>query len=362
MKRTKSKSRLLCLGLCLVLTGCGTAGEVSPAETSSAAETSETAEETVYLSVATSGNWENIIRGELFEEYTEKLSAWSDGEIVMKIYYDGELGTDLELIAGVQEGTLCIVNLVPTYQTSAVPEAALLDIPGLFETTEEFNYFIDNYYMDSLQEYYQAAGIRLLTCSAFSFRQLTSNQEVTSLTDLKGLKLRTMESEYQIAFWQSMGATVIPLSFTEVRLAIQQGILDAQENPLGYMITTNLIGVQDYVILTNHLPMISTYLMNEEQYQALSEEDRELLQRFMDEMSQELVEQEPAEEDEILEELTAQGVQISEASKDIREGIQAGKEVVIGMLREDLGAEVVDDYLEQVAEAKEAYAAENEIE
>ncbi|MCD8053875.1 MAG: TRAP transporter substrate-binding protein [Lachnospiraceae bacterium] len=359
MKKNKLKGWLLCLGVCLALTGCGAAGNASGEETSSEAETVEETEDVVYLSVATSGNWENIVRGELFEEYTEKLYEWSDGGIVMKIYYDGELGTDLELIAAVQEGTLCIVNLVPTYQTSAVTEAALLDIPGLFDTTGEFNYFIDNYYMDSLQEYYQEAGIRLLTCSAFSFRQLTSNQEITSLSDLKGLKLRTMESEYQIAFWQSMGATVIPMSFTEVRLAIQQGILDAQENPLGYMITTNLLGVQDYVILTNHLPMISTYLMNEEQYQALSEENRELLQRFMDEMSRELVEQEPAEEQEILEELAEQGVQISEASEDFREGIQAGKEVVIEMLHEDLGDEIVDDYLTRVEEAKESYEAEN---
>lgn len=157
-----------------------------------------------------------------------------------------------------------------------------------------------------------------------------------------------------------MGATVIPLSFTEVRLAIQQGILDAQENPLGYIITTNLIGVQDYVILTNHLPMISTYLMNEEQYQALSDENKKLLQRFMDEMSQELVEQEPAEEEEILEDLAAQGVHILEASEDIQQGIQDGKEVVIEMLRGDLGDPIVDDYLARVEEAKEAYAAENQ--
>ncbi len=374
MKGKRIRWWIVCLAFALALSGCGTSEKTAQENTSAvqiaeateeaSSATDESEEETgeedvVYLSVATSGNWENIIRGDLFEEYSEKLLEWSDGKLVMKIYYDAELGTDLELIAGVQEGTLCIVNLVPTYQTSAVPEAALLDIPGLFETTEEFNYFIENYYWDQMQAFYNEAGIRMLTCSAFTYRQLTSNREISSLADMKGLKLRTMESEYQIAFWQSMGATVIPMSWQEVRLAIQQGILEAQENPIGYMVSTNLAEVQDYVILTNHVPMISSYLMNEEQYQALSDENKKLLQRFMDEMSQELVEQEPAEEEEILEDLAAQGVHILEASEDIQQGIQDGKEVVIEMLRGDLGDPIVDDYLARVEEAKEAYAEEN---
>ncbi|MCD8009247.1 MAG: TRAP transporter substrate-binding protein, partial [Lachnospiraceae bacterium] len=280
MKGSGIRRWMICLALLLGLTGCGTTKETensTSAAQSDTAETSRTAEESeegeeedvVYLSVATSGNWEPIIRGELFEEYAEKLLEWSDGKLVMKIYYNAELGSDLELIAGVQEGTLCIVNLVPAYQTSVVPEAALLDIPGLFESTEEFNYFIENYYWDQMQSFYNEAGIRMLTCSAFAFRQLTSNQEISSLSDLQGLKLRTMEVEYQIAFWQSMGATVIPMSWQEVRLAIQQGILDAQENPIGYVISANLAEVQNYITLTNHMPMVSSYLMNEEQYQAL---------------------------------------------------------------------------------------------
>ncbi len=353
----KGRAPAVLAAMILLLAGCQ--ADTPGTATEPAAGEEEERTDVVNLSVATTGNWENTLRGELFDQYTRELSDWSGGKLKMKIYDNAQLGTDLELIAGVQEGTLNIVNLVPSYQISAVPEAALLDIPGFFDTTEEFNYFIDHYYLDTLQEFYHAAGIRLLTCSAFTYRQLTSTREIASIRDLQGLQLRTMENKYQSAFWQFMGATVIPLSYREVRLSIQRGILEAQENPIEYMISGNLADVQGYVTLTNHVPMVSTYLMNEEQYEALSEENQELLQRFMDEMEEELRNREPEREEEILEELREQGITVTEASADIRQGIEEGGERVIEMLREDLGDEVVDDFLVRAEEAKTADRNEN---
>ena len=336
--------------------GCGNSREAAET-TSAAAETAaEEKKDVVYLSMATSGNWSDILRGDLWEEYCRKLEAWSDGTLIMKTYYGGALGGDLELIEGVTEGTLCIINSVPSYQISAVPEAALLDVPGLFESTEEYNDFIENYYLDTLQSFYHRKGIRLLSSSAFAYRVLTSNTPVHNMEDLSRLKLRTMENKYHVAFWQAMGASVISMNWNEVRLAIQQNILQAQENPLGYMISSNLQDVQDQVILTNHVLMISNFLMNEQQYEALSPEHKELLQRFFDEMSRELVERQPQEDEELIRQLTEEGVQVYDASEDIRQAIAGvGQPMVLRLLRQDLGNEIVDDFLDKVIEAKNHY-------
>ena len=345
--------------LCAVLAGCSGEKKMQPepAESTEAVTESAEREDKVYLSMATSGNWGQILRGNLWDSYCRKLEEWSDGRIVMNGYFNGSLGNDLELIEGVREGTLCIINSVPSYQTSVVPEAALLDVPGLFESTGEYNYFIENYYLDTLQSFYHRKGIRLLSSSAFDFRIMTSNTPVKSMSDLKGFKLRTMENKYHIAFWQAMGASVFSMNFNELRMAIQQNLLQGQENPIGYMISARLSDVQDNVILTNHVLMISNFLMNEEQYEALSEEDKALLQKFFDEMSRELVEQQPAEDRKLLENLLEENIQVYEAAPEIREAItEKGQPIVLEMLRKDLGDDVVDDFLAKVKEAKENYS------
>ena len=362
MKRKKWRLAGICLG-CTLLAACGKGSgkePAVPAETTAETVQESGEEETVYLSMATTGNWSDILRGDLWDEYCRKLTDWSGGKLVMRSYFNGALGNDLELIEGVAEGTLCIINSVPSYQISVVPEAALLDVPGLFESPEEYNIFIENYYMDTIQSFYQAKGIRLLVSSAFDFRVLTSNTPIRSMQDLKDLKLRTMENKYHIAFWQAMGASAMSMSFNQVSLAIQQGFLQAQENPLGYMISSRLSEVQDQVVRTNHELMVSNFLMNEEQYQALSEENKEMLQRFLEEMSRELVQQQPTEDAMLSEILQGEGIRIYDAPEDIRRAIaEKGKPVVLDLLRDDLGEEVVEDFLEKVEQAKAAYRERN---
>ena len=363
--------KYISIGLCLIMTvilaGCGSSGHTeqntektlpaSVAETEAVKTDAPSPSDTVWLSMATSGNWEDIARGEIWNDYCEKLSDWSGGKLQIRSYFNGSLGNDLELIEGAKEGTLSIINSVPSYQISVVPEAALLDVPGLFDSTAEYNYFVQNYYMPTLVDFYLAHGLRLLSSSAFDFRVLTANTPVRSVNDLKGLKLRTMENPYHMAFWQALGASAISMNFNQVRLSIQQGILQAQENPLGYMVSSDLLAVQDQVVLTNHVPMINNFLMNETQYQALSEENRELLARFFKEMNEELVNRQPDENEKLVKDLSGKGINIYDASDDIKAAIKnTAQQVVIDMLRKDLGDDIVDDYLEKVAQAKAEFA------
>ena len=146
------------------------------------------------------------------------------------------------------------------------------------------------------------------------------------------------------------------MNFNELRMAVQQNLLEGQENPLGYMVSANLAEVQDQVILTNHVPMISNYLMNEEQYERLTEKQKALLRRFFDEMEGELVQKQPVEDAQMLEQLREEGIHIYDASDDIREAVlNRGQPIVLDMLREDLGDAVVDDFLDKVESARESY-------
>ena len=301
--------------------------------------------------MATSGNWENVVRGKLFEEYVEKLTDWSQGRMLIQLYDNGALGDDLQILEGVRSGTLNIINCVPSYLSPAVPEAALLDIPALFGGPEAFNAMMDAGYQEVMQEYFSQNGLYLLSCRAFDMRQMTSNVPVQEPADLEGLQLRTMETEYHVAFWRALGALPIPMSFNQVWVALQLGSIQGQENPLYYLESARLSEVQDYVVLTNHLPMISCYVMNLDQWEALAPQYQQLLQRFMDEMEAELLEETQAQNQEILAFSREQGLEILEISESLRGLMQEAREVVVQMLREDLGDETVDQYLAAVNQA-----------
>ena len=308
-------------------------------------DTQQDDEDVLYLTMATTGNWEELLRGDLMEEYSKKLYEWSDGKMILTTLYNGVLGNDLELVRAVQEGTISIVNSVPSYQSGIVPEAALLDVPGLFESVEEYNTFMKENYLVFMQRRYKKKGIHLISSTAYTFRVLTSNREIQSLDDIRGLKIRTMENKYQMEFWQNMGAIVSPLYWAQVRTAIQQGMVEAQENPVGYMKSSDLADVQDYVCMTNHMPMISNVIINEEQFQSMTKEQQELLTRMFQEMDAELARRQPEEDQQLIEELKVNGCVVSEPGEDIQEAIREAGKSVLDTLREDLGNSVVDEFL-----------------
>ena len=84
-------------------------------------------------------------------------------------------------------------------------------------------------YMDVMQQYYNDAGLQLLGSFAYTFRQMSSNKPAQTLADLQGLRIRTMENRYHEIYWQAMGATSIPLVFSELYMALSQDTMDAQE-------------------------------------------------------------------------------------------------------------------------------------
>ena len=135
-------------------------------------------EEVLHLSISTAAFWEGTAVGEALEKNCEKLEEWSEGTIDICIYDGGVMGSDSELIPGVQQGTLSIVNSVSAAQVSVVPEAALLSIPCIFDSYEEYNQLLQGEFFDTLQTYYNKAGLQLLCCFGNEYRNLTTNRPV----------------------------------------------------------------------------------------------------------------------------------------------------------------------------------------
>lgn len=237
----KFKLGLAMLLSMLFLIGCG--GKKDGGDTS--AKTYE-----VYLGC---DNAEDSVTYLLLDKFATLMEEKSDGRIVAKRFSNAKLGGDVELIEGAQNGkvTFVVQNTAP--QVNFVPEVGIFDLPMVFPNIEVARKVLDGPLLDKLKEYYAKQNIKLFGYGDQGFRQMTSNRRVDSYADLKGQKIRTMSNPNHIEFWKAVGANPTPMAFSELYIGLQQGVVDAQENPLETTIAAKLYEQQKYVIMTNHV-------------------------------------------------------------------------------------------------------------
>ena len=104
---------------------------------------------------------------------------------------------------------------------------------------------------------------------AATFREVTANREIKSAADFKGLNIRTLENNNHIALWRALGANPTPVAFSELYLSLQQGLVDAQENPYDTALNAGFPEVQKYLVETHHILYPNLFVVNKELYESM---------------------------------------------------------------------------------------------
>lgn len=305
--------------------------------------------EPITLSMGCSGTVDGTIMGDALDKYLAEIQEWTDGNFVINFYPSGQMGSDTEMIEGTQMGSVDIFNGAPSGQVGLIPELAVLDIGGLYDNVEQCNEVLNGGFMEQIEPYYNEVGLHLLTAFATDFRITSSNDPITSLADLQGLNIRTQENKYHMAFWKELGANPTPLAFGEVYIALQQGMLDAQENPWASYVGAKICEVQNYMTFTNHVPFIGTYVMNNAKYESMSDAQKQALNQFIYSVQKYQTEG-TAEDDARMQKLCEDeyGLVCSEVPEDIKEAYAGASQVVIDMMKEDIDPTFVDNYVAAV--------------
>ncbi|MEK4300473.1 TRAP transporter substrate-binding protein [Oceanobacillus sp. FSL W8-0428] len=244
---------------------------------------------------------------------------YSDGELQIDVYSNSQLGEERELVEGVQMGMVDIGLSANAAVTNFIPSLVYWDFPYLVDSIEHMERIEDDEsIMGSLQADFEDNNLVNLGIQYGGFRQITNSvRPIETLVDFKGINIRLLESEVMISTFENIpGTRTSNMAFSELYSGLQQGVVNAQENPLNSIYSMKFFEVQDYLSLTNHFFTTRYYLMNADRFDQLSDKQQEALVRATEESMEYHKEQLFAEESQILEILEEQGMEINEVSDE----------------------------------------------
>lgn len=230
------------------------------------------AQQTVTLGHSLSAESHYGVGAEAFLTTLEELSG---GAFTGEQSPAGVLGGERDMIEGLQIGSIDVVITSTGPLGNFVPEVYALDLPFLFRDYDHARRTLDGDIGQELLAKIDENNLVGLAWSENGFRHVTnSRRPVNGPADLEGLKLRTMENRVHMAAFQEMGASPTPMAFPELFTALQQGVVDGQENPVTVITATKFWEVQDYVSLTGHVYSPAVVLASPVLMDGLSDEEK----------------------------------------------------------------------------------------
>lgn len=214
-----------------------------------------------------------------FLEMAKNVEERSDGKVVIEVFANSEIGAERELTEGLGLGTVDLVVSSTAPVTNFVPELGVLDVPFLFQDRDSAVKVLEGEIGDELFAKFEENNIIGLSWGENGYRHITNSKHpINKPADLEGLKIRTQENEIHLAAFEELGAQPTPMAWTEAITALQQGVVDAQENPAIVADQFSLFEAnQKYMTLTGHVYSVAVYMMSKQTYDELPEDLRDIV-------------------------------------------------------------------------------------
>lgn len=198
-------------------------------------------------------------------KFKELAEGYSDGQLIVEIYPGSQLGSEEEQVRSVQLGTQHMVVVGLNNLNPSVPQLGFFTLPYIFETTEEGRKVIDTMWDQINQWSTQEAGVRILSLMDAGFRELTNSKKpVKTLQDLQDLRVRVPQNPIQMGVYKAWGVNPIPVAWSETFNALQQKVVDAQDNPYTVFVSEKFYEVQKYVTEISYIFQTSAIIISED--------------------------------------------------------------------------------------------------
>ncbi|CAN5806549.1 TRAP transporter substrate-binding protein [soil metagenome] len=251
-------------------------------------------------------------RHEAAVKFAEVVKAKSGGRIEFQVAPSAQLGDDAAMVTALRTGARDMSANSQGAVANAVPEYAAFGMPFLFSSPAQAFKLLDGPLGKELADKSAEKGLIVLGYWDNGIRQMTNSKHpITKVEDMKGLKLRTPPDATLVDIVTALGAEAQQIKFAELYVALQQGVVDGQENPLVNIYASKLYEVQKYLAMTNHQFQMTPFLISKRSWDRLSAADRKAVQEAAVEATALQRKLSQDENDKLLGELKAKGVQVT---------------------------------------------------
>jgi tripartite ATP-independent transporter DctP family solute receptor len=255
-------------------------------------------------------------RHEASLKFAEVVKAKTSGRIEVQVAPSAQLGDDAAMVTAMRTGALDMSANSQGAVANAVPEYQAFGMPFLFSNAAQAFKLLDGPLGKELADKSAEKGLIVLGYWDNGIRHMTdSKRPISKVEDMKGLKMRTPPDSVLVDIMQALGAEAQQIKFAELYVALQQGVVDGQENPVMNIHASKLYEVQKHLALTSHQFQITPFLMSKRAWDKLSDADKKALQEAAVEATalQRRLSQES--EDKLLADLKSKGVLVTTVDK-----------------------------------------------
>ena len=275
--RRKAMALLLTVAMAAGLTACG-GGSSDPASSSDASTGTASSGKAITIKLCHTDPSGCAVTTAL-QQFAEAVTKDTDGRIVIEEYADGIMGDDDEINEQIYNGAYMMNYSDPALLEPYYPEYSILFSPYFYNSYDEIAKVAQTDFGKRLQAECKEAGLMVLDgmSSYYGSRQIMSKKPINTPDDLKGLNFRMPNNATQLELAEAWGANPATISFSETYTALQQGVVDCVENPIGALKANSIDEVCPYINITNHFYAVNGLVMNAKIFDSLDADLQQIL-------------------------------------------------------------------------------------
>ncbi|AQZ52907.1 TRAP transporter substrate-binding protein [Martelella mediterranea] len=284
----------------------------------------------------------------LGKAFIAALEEESGGEMTGKLFLNGQLGDEQDTVTAAATGTLDFSILAINNITPFSPSVGTLTLPYVILSQDDAEQLTQGEIgQQMIEQTIEDAGVRIIGWAYSGFRVLTnSKRPVSTVDDLQGLVIRVPKNEIMIETYKSWGVNPTPMAWGETFAALQQKVVDGQDNPYMTVYAMKFDEVQKYITNLHYIFSIEPLIISEALFESLSEEEQQQVLAAGEAATKASSEFLRAEESKIKEELVSRGMEITDPANNEQEFIDLATTAVWPKFYDQIGGkEVLDNVL-----------------
>lgn len=286
-------------------------------------------------------------------KFKELIEKETNGRIKMQLFPDGQMGNDQSMMDSLKMGTLDMMVTSSAPIANTTKTFLVFDLPFLFTSEKVADTVLDGPVGQEILDTLKGTGLIGLVFWENGFRNITNSKKpINTPDDLKGLKIRTMQNPIHLDSFKTWGANPVPMPFNEVFTALEQKVIDGQENPNTLIYDAGFYEAQKYLTITQHFYTPFVLMIGQKTWDKLSANDQKLIQKIALETRGYERKVNRENNAKYLGLMKKKGIEINEVSPQNLEKFKASAKEIYAKFAKDIGKERLDKVLAEVAKVK----------